>query len=316
MADILKFKNKEYIDKKILYLFKKIDKYIKGHDDVKENYDYLTNYFYNVYEKVKNGKWNDPSNLIFLNKLYEVTHEREKEDIYINQLEYIRMYDMLKKDLIKLDAEYIRMFLNIYYEFGDVDVNVYKTLIESFSNKMIKDSIESEKEFSKKADKILDYAECIIDGINPVDYAVSLKNEKQVKENKKEEFEDLENGILTIDRIHKYYLNQAMSLKEFTCDFPTNDIMSNITKIMRIKRYSNNVQIKFITIMQSYHKCNIGLIEKIKFMSHLVEIFLYYNEKIEKMDIDILESLLFYKKMNELTMEDVSDFYERNERRL
>ncbi len=311
MADIIKFKSKEYVDKKILYMFKKIDRYINSHTDLKEGYEYLIDYFYNVYEKVKDGKWDDSSNIIFLNKLYEVTHDKTKEDIYINQMEYIRIYDMLKKDLIKLDAEYIRMFLNIYYEFGEVDVNVYKTLIESLSNKMIKNSIDNEKEFSKQADKILDYTECIIVGNDPIDFAISLKNESQVDVKVKTEFDDLSSGILTIDRIHKYYLEQAMLLKELIDDFPINEIMSNITKTMRIKKFGNSVELKFIELIKIILESTNILIEQLKLVSNLVEIFIYYGKKIDKIDIDDLESLLFYKNINEKTIEEVSDFFER-----
>lgn len=308
MNKVIKFKknNNLEINEQLLYLFDELDKEIKifvnSSEYDTELFDDLINYFYEVYNKVKNNSYNNVSTTKFLTKFNSITDEKDKTDKLINSLEYIRLYDILKGNLFKADDEIVKLMLYLPWEF-DIDKEFFNKVIKYFQNDTMKKSINEETDRTKKVNKFLEYCDVIEKGYNPI---LMCNDSKE----KTEEI-SLDRGIMTIDRIYNYYMNQANSLRNITENVPSDEILNELEKILLIKKFNNKIQNKFILIARNIDSnCN-ALIDKLKCISSLVIIFLHFKDKLDIMDINILESMVLYKTMNEASIENVEEIYER-----
>lgn len=319
MTEIIKFKAKDEINKELKIIFDEIDEYLNREDNAylnhpNEYYSKLIKCFYDIYNKLKENRWDNKYNIKFLDSFKEITFDDDIENKYINQMEYIRLYDFLSGDLFKLNNEYIKILMYIGFELDEINEEVYKSVINLLENHLIKESIDKKEEFDEKLKILLDYIDYAEAGLNPIELAVSIINDK--KENQKESIDDLSNGIMTIERIYNFYINQAYFCRSLFETFPSNQIFDNIKKIILIKNYSNIIQIKFIVLVQKFQEIEQCLDGRFKFMSDLVDIFLHYKEKIEHMDIDDLSNILFFKRINDLTMGETIENLLLDEKRL
>lgn len=308
MNKVIEFKknNNLEINEQLLYLFDELDKEIKifvnSSEYDTELFDDLISYFYEVYNKVKNNSYNNVSTTKFLTKFNCITDEKDKTDKLINSLEYIRLYDILKGNLFKADDEIVKLMLYLPWEF-DIDKEFFNNIIKYFQNDTMKKSINEETDRTKKVNKFLEYCDVIEKGYNPI---LMCNDSKE----KTEEI-SLDRGIMTIDRIYNYYINQANSLRNITENVPSDEILNELEKILLIKKFNNKIQNKFILIARNIDSnCN-ALIDKLKCISSLVIIFLHFKDKLDIMDINILESMVLYKTMNEASIENVEEIYER-----
>ena len=262
----------------------------------------MISYFYEVYNKVKNNSYNNVSTTKFLTKFNSITDEKDKTDKLINSLEYIRLYDILKGNLFKADDEIVKLMLYLPWEF-DIDKEFFNNVIKYFQNDTMKKSINEETDRTKKVNKFLEYCDVIEKGYNPI---LMCNDSKE----KTEEI-SLDRGIMTIDRIYNYYINQANSLRNITENVPSDEILNELEKILLIKKFNNKIQNKFILIARNIDSnCN-ALIDKLNCISSLVIIFLHFKDKLDIIDINILESMVLYKTMNEASIENVEEIYER-----
>ena len=308
MNKVIEFKknNNLEINEQLLYLFDELDKEIKifvnSSEYDTELFDDLISYFYEVYNKVKNNSYNNVSTTKFLTKFNSITDEKDKTDKLINSLEYIRLYDILKGNLFKADDEIVKLMLYLPWEF-DIDKEFFNNVIKYFQNDTMKKSINEETDRTKKVNKFLEYCDVIEKGYNPI---LMCNDSKE----KTEEI-SLDRGIMTIDRIYNYYINQANSLRNITENVPSDEILNELEKILLIKKFNNKIQNKFILISRNIDSnCN-ALIDKLNCISSLVIIFLHFKDKLDIIDINILESMVLYKTMNEASIENVEEIYER-----
>ena len=308
MNKVIEFKknNNLEINEQLLYLFDELDKEIKifvnSSEYNTELFDDLISYFYEVYNKVKNNSYNNVSTTKFLTKFNSITDEKDKTDKLINSLEYIRLYDILKGNLFKAGDEIVKLMLYLPWEF-DIDKEFFNNVIKYFQNDTMKKSINEETDRTKKVNKFLEYCDVIEKGYNPI---LMCNDSKE----KTEEI-SLDKGIMTIDRIYNYYINQANSLRSITENVPSDEILNELEKILLIKKFNNKIQNKFILIARNIDSnCN-ALIDKLNCISSLVIIFLHFKDKLDIMDINILESMVLYKTMNEASIENVEEIYER-----
>ena len=308
MNKVIEFKknNNLEINEQLLYLFDELDKEIKifvnSSEYDTELFDDLISYFYEVYNKVKNNSYNNVSTTKFLTKFNSITDEKDKTDKLINSLEYIRLYNILKGNLFKADDEIVKLMLYLPWEF-DIDKEFFNNVIKYFQNDTMKKSINEETDRTKKVNKFLEYCDVIEKGYNPI---LMCNDSKE----KTEEI-SLDRGIMTIDRIYNYYINQANSLRNITENVPSDEILNELEKILLIKKFNNKIQNKFILIARNIDSnCN-ALIDKLNCISSLVIIFLHFKDKLDIIDINILESMVLYKTMNEASIENVEEIYER-----
>ena len=304
MEKVVQFIN---VHSKILEMFKKIENdVIENEEELKNNkyYIYLVNYFYEVYNKLKDNKWNSSNDLKFINK-FNCLIKEDKLFECINELEYVRLYDMLKEKLVNLDEQSINLLIYIPYEFQDLNKKEYEQIIRYLSNKIIKDNINKEKDFKRKKDKIIDYVELYKNGYNLIEIALEDKNNEHI--------DNLDTGILSADRIYNYYINQAYNLKKLTNDVPNEYIINNIKKIKKLDNVCYN---KFVILMRFSQSISKNLIENLENISHCIDIIFYYKYKIDKINIEVLKQLLIYKIINKFDMSEIDVYYEISERKI
>ena len=304
MEKVVQFIN---VHSKILEMFKKIENdVIENEEELKNNkyYIYLVNYFYEVYNKLKDNKWNSSNDLKFINK-FNCLIKEDKLFECINELEYVRLYDMLKEKLVNLDEQSINLLIYIPYEFQDLNKKEYEQIIKYLLNKIIKDNINKEKDFKRKKDKIIDYVELYKNGYNLIEIALEDKNNEHI--------DNLDTGILSADRIYNYYINQAYNLKKLTNDVPNEYIINNIKKIKKLDNVCYN---KFVILMRFSQSISKNLIENLENISDCIDIIFYYKYKIDKINIEVLKQLLIYKIINKFDMSEIDVYYEISERKI
>lgn len=311
MASIIEFDKihvKDFDNNKIIELFDNLysntRKFIYQNKDIIDKYFYdLFSYFNKVYDKVKNNMWlNNTMSEEFYNKYDLVTFDEVEYSRLTFQLEYIRLVDTSRIDVLKMDDEYIRLLFNSLIEFDDINIKTYQRVVHGLSNAIIKEIIDKIDNKRKKY-MMMDIISMLIDGHTYLDIKIECNGMYMDTEENSDY--NLDAGIITIDKIHDYYIDQAIIMKEL-CN---SNSFNNIDKILLIKGYNNSIQLKFIELIKVIRKCKKNLMDELDCISDLVEIFLYYKDQINNIDIEDLETILFYKNINKLNIEETNDMY-------
>lgn len=276
-------------------LRKKISSYEVHYQDLLTNFD-------KIYDKLQKGLWSNRSDNQFVNGFEAITSSDNDEQKYINELEFISLYDLLKDDLFKIKEEYISVLLYTYTLFEKVSKTEYKKLIECLSNKQIISKLDEKTTDGERETEIFDYLECIMNGINPTAEVLFVdENENQSN--------TLNDGILTIDKIYNFYIEQAIFLKSY--DIINEDVLSDISKILLIKKYSNKNQIKFIELSKIVKKISPNLLQNIENIISLTNIFLSFDKEIDNISLDTLEKMLIDKIMPKKNIDEIKQAHER-----
>lgn len=276
-------------------LRKRISSYEVHYQDLLTNFD-------KIYDKLQKGLWSNRSDNQFVNRFEAITSSDNDEQKYINELEFISLYDLLKDDLYKIKEEYISVLLYTYTLFEKVSKTEYKKLIECLSNEQIISKLDKKTTDGEREAEIFDYFECIMNGINPTAEVLFVdENENQSN--------TLNNGILTIDKIYNFYIEQAIFLKSY--DILNEDVLSDISKILLIKKYSNKNQIKFIELSKIVKEISTNLLQNIENIISLTNIFLSFDKEIDNISLDTLEKMLIDKIMPKKNIDEIKQAHER-----
>ena len=276
-------------------LRKRISSYEVHYQDLLTNFD-------KIYDKLQKGLWSNRSDNQFVNGFEAITSSDNDEQKYINELEFISLYDLLKDDLYKIKEEYISVLLYTYTLFEKVSKTEYKKLIECLSNEQIISKLDKKTTDGEREAEIFDYFECVMNGINPTAEVLFVdENENQSN--------TLNNGILTIDKIYNFYIEQAIFLKSY--DILNEDVLSDISKILLIKKYSNKNQIKFIELSKIVKEISTNLLQNIENIISLTNIFLSFDKEIDNISLDTLEKMLIDKIMPKKNIDEIKQAHER-----
>lgn len=309
MEDITVFKDKKKIHKEMLNIFNDIHKYIHSQNMIStsnEDIVELINDFNVIYDKLKKDEWNNPSDIIFLKKINNVTKNDVKLREYLNKMEYIKIYDILKKELTDLSEEQIRLLISSTSIFDDLDDSMYKNIVKCFSNSLIMKDLNEPTDFQNRVYKLVDYIECIQMGEDPINVSLeNLNKDKEVYANE----DGLSSGIFTIDRIYKYYINQVNNLSQILDVELGVKTIININRIKYIKKLNQSTQMKFIELIKMIKNIKLGLINEIEGISNLVEIFDHFKDEIDKIEIDTLKNLFSFMFINKLNINEIDDYY-------
>lgn len=309
MEDITVFKDKKKIHKEMLNIFNDIHKYIHSQNMIStsnEDIVELINDFNAIYDKLKKDEWNNPSDIIFLKKINNVTKNDVKLREYLNKMEYIKIYDILKKELTDLSEEQIRLLISSTSIFDDLDDSMYKNIVKCFSNSLIMKDLNEPTDFQNRVYKLVDYIECIQMGEDPINVSLeNLNKDKEVYANE----DRLDSGIFTIDRIYKYYINQVNNLSQILDVELGVKTIININRIKYIKKLNQSTQMKFIELIKMIKNIKLGLINEIEGISNLVEIFDHFKDEIDKIEIDTLKNLFSFMFINKLNINEIDDYY-------
>lgn len=309
MEDITVFKDKKKIHKEMLNIFNDIHKYIHSQNMINtsnEDIVELINDFNAIYDELKKDEWNNPSDIIFLKKINNVTKSDVKLREYLNKMEYIKIYYILKKELTDLSEEQIRLLISSTSIFDDLDDSMYKNIVKCFSNSLIMKDLNEPMDFQNRVNKLVDYIECIQMGEDPINVSLeNLNKDKEVYANE----DRLSSGIFTIDRIYKYYINQVNNLSQILDVELGVKTIININRIKYIKKLNQSTQMKFIELIKMIKNINLGLINEIEGISNLVEIFDHFKDEIDKIEIDTLKNLFSFMFINKLNINEIDDYY-------
>ncbi len=309
MEDITVFKDKKKIHKEMLNIFNDIHKYIHSQNMINtsnEDIVELINDFNAIYDELKKDEWNNPSDIIFLKKINNVTKSDVKLREYLNKMEYIKIYYILKKELTDLSEEQIRLLISSTSIFDDLDDSMYKNIVKCFSNSLIMKDLNEPMDFQNRVNKLVDYIECIQMGEDPINVSLeNLNKDKEVYVNE----DRLDSGIFTIDRIYKYYINQVNNLSQILDVELGVKTIININRIKYIKKLNQSTQMKFIELIKMIKNIKLGLINEIEGISNLVEIFDHFKDEIDKIEIDTLKNLFSFMFINKLNINEIDDYY-------
>lgn len=309
MEDITVFKDKKKIHKEMLNIFNDIHKYIHSQNMIStsnEDIVELINDFNAIYDELKKDEWNNPSDIIFLKKINNVTKSDVKLREYLNKMEYIKIYYILKKELTDLSEEQIRLLISSTSIFDDLDDSMYKNIVKCFSNSLIMKDLNEPMDFQNRVNKLVDYIECIQMGEDPINVSLeNLNKDKEVYANE----DGLSSGIFTIDRIYKYYINQVNNLSQILDVELGVKTIININRIKYIKKLNQSTQMKFIELIKMIKNIKLGLINEIEGISNLVEIFDHFKDEIDKIEIDTLKNLFSFMFINKLNINEIDDYY-------
>ena len=309
MEDITVFKDKKKIHKEMLNILNDIHKYIHSQNMINtsnEDIVELINDFNAIYDELKKDEWNNPSDIIFLKKINNVTKSDVKLREYLNKMEYIKIYNILKKELTDLSEEQIRLLISSTSIFDDLDDSMYKNIVKCFSNSLIMKDLNEPMDFQNRVNKLVDYIECIQMGEDPINVSLeNLNKDKEVYVNE----DRLDSGIFTIDRIYKYYINQVNNLSQILDVELGVKTIININRIKYIKKLNQSTQMKFIELIKMIKNIKLGLINEIEGISNLVEIFDHFKDEIDKIEIDTLKNLFSFMFINKLNINEIDDYY-------
>ncbi len=73
---------------------------------------------------------------------------------------------------------------------------------------------------------------------------------------------------------------------------------------------------KFVILMRFSQSISKNLIENLENISDCIDIILYYKDKIDKINIEVLKQLLIYKIINKFDMSEINIYYEISERKI
>lgn len=306
MGNIIDISDRFNIQNKKLEIFNNVANKKGLRNEIKKydkHYEYIITKFDEIYDKLKKGLWSNKIDNKFVEKFESITASEDETLKYINELEFIYLYDLLKEDIFKVKDEYINIFLYIPDSFLDVQKKSYEELIRCLSNKKIIEILDKKETKNEKKYEIFDYVECILDGENPIEFAL-LPNDE-------EKLDTLDSGIITIDRIYNFYSYEVMVLKSLSPNIINDEVSNIIEMIPLIKKYNNINQNKYIELTKTIRNSAPNLIENIKNVSSLTSIFLTFDKKIDEIDLKMLEIMLFDKIINQKSIEDIKKDYER-----
>lgn len=326
MNNVIQLNKNNYIsDNRIIKLFEDIDKSIKKvtikyKDEVNIYFFQLCDYFYNVYNKVKNNRWINKTGTDKFLSYYNLilADETNELDIIFLQLEYIKLFDTVKFELFNLNNNEVKSLINHFFELEEdnIDISLYKKIVKYLQLPQINDIIYDSESNSEKKGRFVDVILLIKSGYNYLEI-INMFNEIS------DDFEDLTTGIITIDKIHKYYINESTLFvnnenqdsdtlhSKINCSL-TNNQFNNIDKIVLLNGYSDSLKNKFIFVVQKIESMKVNLYSKLVLISDLVELFIYFKDKLDKLDIENILILLTYKNINEYDWERSFDDLERS----
>ena len=306
MGNIIDISDRFNIQNKKLEIFNNVANKKDLRNEIKKydkHYEYIITKFDEIYDKLKKGLWSNKNDNKFVEKFESITASEDETLKYINELEFIYLYDLLKEDIFKVKDEYINIFLYIPDSFLDVQKKSYEELIKCLSNKKIIEILDKKETKNEKKYEIFDYVECILDGENPIEFAL-LPNDE-------EKLDTLDSGIITIDRIYNFYSYEVMVLKSLSPNIINDEVSNIIEMIPLIKKYNNINQNKYIELTKTIRNSAPNLIENIKNVSSLTSIFLTFDKKIDEIDLKMLEIMLFDKIIKQKSIEQIKKDYER-----
>ena len=269
-------------------------KRINGLNNFKILYDFLKELYLNENKRLLSSKLIDR----FISNFDKVTYDEDDSNKYYLMLEYFYLAFKSKGKIFINDDEYLSVILKSFCEMDEINPKSYLDIANTLSNTGIKKIINNEKKDKKVL--MVDIIDALNNGKNILDIYLIYNDENK---------DDMELSIYTIDNIHNYYLNQIA----FFFDKIDQHIVDNIDSILLIKTYSDDIKYKFIQLVIKIRSISNTLIKEISLLSDLVDIIFSFSDDLEKIDKETMESMLLFKNINNIDIDDLEKIYKKDE---
>lgn len=310
MGDIIQFTNSKRNNEQIKQLFKNLD--VELQKFIEQNQDIIDDKFMGLYDKfkiiklkVENNSWiRNNKEDSFINYIDDVSNSEDLLSRLSLTLEYIYITDLSKGEVLKNGVKYVSAISLALCEMNKLDLKTYPSIITILQNKVLEEIILKNDDVKQRKLVIQDIIDMLIDGYNVLEI-------KSIYDNREKESENADTNMNSIQEIHNYYLNFAVTLGEKVL---TQTVFDNLDSMLLLNNYNNLIKNKFIQIVNEVNDKQFGIIPETELVSDLVEIFLYLQDKIIEYDNEKLKKILYLKNINHDSVDDVMDMlFNRNE---
>ena len=291
--------NKEL--KNIKNLRKKFD---ENNGDIINDLDYLEGYISNLIVKHRDKNWKPKNTEKKFVDLYNSFNERLKDDDEVWKVfflsEFIYFSDV-NSSLLNEDEDYINLIVTAIdtnlENFNISDTNTIKRIINDVRKNVIKNLFKNID--SEDVEKMVDIVEGIASGINLLTINGWYKDDNIDYE---DENDNLQTGILTLDRVYNYYKKQEdmEDLIKYTSFYRNHDIdeeyddseekrrMGIINSILLLKKYPEEYKLYYLDLARNINAKRL-IDEELHEIIGLTSLYLKMGEQITEYDYEDLK---------------------------
>ena len=277
---------------------------------VLDDLDYLEGYVSDLLVKIKDKNWKiSKLQDQFLKHYEEYDFNKEYSDEEWNTfflLELIYLSD-INPTLLYEEYYYIDLVVNSinsnFDEFGIDNKDMISKIINNVRKPAVKRLFHTEEEESYKMDDVVDGI------IHDTDLLTIISWFKNTTLDSSDE-DDLDNGILTFDRVFDYYQEQEelLDLNRFK-DYRNNNIDEYeesihthnqiiLSNILKFKKYSENSKFNYLELIKVIHRKH-NIDEELIDVINLTSLYMQMGNQIDEFDIEDLEHYLKIGGKNE-----------------
>ena len=326
MGEVIPFKiEHSKFNSRIQRIFSRISKRVKyaknadlgDYNDSMNELNFLDGYLSNLIVKYKDGKtWkNEKVQKKYISMINDYEFDF-KEDPYnrVNIVYYelilTYLFDicplLYKEDKYTL-RDLVSAFDSDLSEHLETNSKVNREKVKVLFNPLIQELIHMDEDIyiTKNMEDILKLYE---EG-QTIPQILSLYKESE----QEEESITLDKGIITVDRIHDYYTYQndllIKILKQSNKDVDEKyyKYYDSLGYLYSIDKLEDKYKLYFIALINNMRSKNKSLDEELKFVSYLSDLYRFYGEDIYKIDYDNIKNLVYYRMINECSMDEVEE---------
>lgn len=324
MGEVIPFKiEQSKYNSRILRIFNKISKRVKyaknanlgDYNDSMNELNFLDGYLSNLIVKYKDGKtWkNEKVQKKYISMINDYEFDfKEDPDNRVNIVYYelilTYLFDicplLYKEDKYTL-RDLVSAFDSDLSEHLETNSKVNREKIKVLFNPLIQELIHMDEDIyiTKNMEDILKLYE---EG-QTIPQILSLYKESE----QEEESITLDKGIITIDRIHDYYVFQnnmfinILKSSNATVDEKYYRYFDSLGYLYSIDKLDEKPKLYFIALINDLRKHNYSLDKELEFVANLSDFYKYYNDSINSFDMPTIKNLVYYRCINKCSMEEV-----------
>lgn len=299
MGEVIKFNNsinetndkiKSIFNSVINEINKDINEFTDLDEDTINELKYLENYIRELSLKIENKNWKSKTVEERFIDTYDYFKEIKDDELWkvfcISELIY---FTDINSSILDENKDYTNLILTaLDTNMDEIDINnkeMINKIIDDVQKPIIKNVFNNYDE--DQSYKMIDIVDGLSSGIDLLTVSNWYKDEKELENDSY----SLKNGILTIDRIYNYYIEQEYYnylFKKLALEQHNNDIekieqehnynISILNKILLIKSYSESDKLKYIDTIRKINS-NYTLEEQLEKVINLTSIYLEHLEE-------------------------------------
>ena len=299
MGEVLSFDRKSQIDKYVIKALKNIIKDTKrirknNYDEIEESLfelDYLEGYVSDIVIKVEQNGWkNKDTKINFIENYSYINQKYDHNSNFVFQELVLAFITDLFPKIVYNEPNYVSAVVNgidnHIYEDKNIDCKKILNYLEILNKTSIKKLVLNDEEMYSDHN-VFDIIDCI-DQNYPIEKIISIFSEDNAIDN-------LDSGIITLDRIQKYcqfHTDLLFRIANENEDSDEHKLLGNydsykavFDELYTLEHYSNKDKTMFIDmVINTINNNEETLIDKLKLLKAMTEVYLDYEEIIPKLD--------------------------------